>query len=53
MCESCGANYRKYGVISFVKAEDSKKPDKKDSKKKGFGGAGGTGVADPLPVASA
>jgi hypothetical protein len=34
MCESCGANYRKYGVISFVKAEDSKKPDKKDSKKK-------------------
>lgn len=24
------ANYRKYGVISFVKAEDSKKPEKKD-----------------------
>jgi hypothetical protein len=33
MCESCGANYRKYGHISWAKAEDSKKPDKKDKKK--------------------
>lgn len=34
MCETCGANYRKYGVISFAKAEDSKKPEKKEQKKK-------------------
>jgi hypothetical protein len=28
------SNYRKYGVISYVKAEDSKRPEKKDGKKK-------------------
>nr|AAN75616.2 ZNF1 [Cryptococcus neoformans var. neoformans] len=30
MCESCGSNYRKYGVISFVRSEDSKKLDRRE-----------------------
>lgn len=30
MCESCGSNYRKYGVISFARSEDSKKSDRKE-----------------------
>nr|AAV28764.1 ZNF1p [Cryptococcus gattii] len=30
MCESCGSNYRKYGVISFVRSEDSKKIDRRE-----------------------
>lgn len=36
------ANYRKYGVISFVKSEDAKKPEKKEA---GVGGKKGKGAA--------
>ena len=36
-------NYRKYGVIQFVKADDTKRLDKKEPKKKvGFGLWNGT-----------
>ncbi|WVQ76766.1 hypothetical protein IAR50_006440 [Cryptococcus sp. DSM 104548] len=30
MCNICGSNYRKYGVITFSKSEDSKKVERKD-----------------------
>nr|AAN75157.2 ZNF1 [Cryptococcus neoformans var. grubii] len=30
MCESCGSNYRKYGVISFVRSDDSKRIDHRE-----------------------
>ena len=42
------ANYRKYGVISFVKSDDSKKMDKKESLKRKHDG--GSGTATPVPV---
>ncbi|WVF70081.1 hypothetical protein IAT40_004868 [Kwoniella sp. CBS 6097] len=51
MCENCGANYRKYGVISFVKSEDSKKAEKKETvtKKGTKGDASGTTTPVPPP----
>ncbi|WWC87223.1 uncharacterized protein L201_002111 [Kwoniella dendrophila CBS 6074] len=50
MCEDCGSNYRKYGVISFVKSEDSKKDIKKDAaQKKAKGDGSGTATPVPLP----
>ncbi|WWC59192.1 uncharacterized protein I303_101741 [Kwoniella dejecticola CBS 10117] len=50
MCEDCGSNYRKYGVISFVKSEDSKKEPKKDTiAKKAKGDASGTATPVPPP----
>ncbi|OCF37587.1 hypothetical protein I316_00713 [Kwoniella heveanensis BCC8398] len=51
MCENCGANYRKYGVISFVKSEDSKKADKKETvtKKGAKGDTSGTSTPVPPP----
>ncbi|EIW68698.1 hypothetical protein TREMEDRAFT_31780 [Tremella mesenterica DSM 1558] len=51
MCETCGSNYRKYGVISFVKAEDSKRPEKKERElKKSKGEASGTATPVPTPA---
>ncbi|WRT65032.1 uncharacterized protein IL334_001974 [Kwoniella shivajii] len=50
MCEDCGSNYRKYGVISFVKSEDSKKTDKKEvTTKKAKGEISGTTTPVPPP----
>nr|XP_019008759.1 uncharacterized protein I206_06441 [Kwoniella pini CBS 10737]OCF47540.1 hypothetical protein I206_06441 [Kwoniella pini CBS 10737] len=50
MCEDCGSNYRKYGVISFVKSEDSKKEPKKDiGTKKAKGDVSGTSTPVPPP----
>lgn len=54
MCESCGSNYRKYGVISFVKADDAKlRPDKKEPRTAGGRRKGGdslSGTATPVPT---
>lgn len=54
------ANYRKYGVISFVKSEDAKKPEKKEGgmggkKGKGPAGADGSnsGASTPAPTTQA
>nr|XP_031861887.1 uncharacterized protein CI109_002716 [Kwoniella shandongensis]KAA5528959.1 hypothetical protein CI109_002716 [Kwoniella shandongensis] len=50
MCENCGSNYRKYGVIAFTKSDDSKKAEKKDAAlKKGKGEASGTSTPVPPP----
>ncbi|WWD07955.1 hypothetical protein V865_006064 [Kwoniella europaea PYCC6329] len=50
MCEDCGSNYRKYGVISFVKSEDSKKEKQKEATlKKSKGDASGTATPVPPP----
>lgn len=50
MCESCGSNYRKYGVISFVKAEDAKRPEKKEPKgRRGVKGDTASGASTPVP----
>jgi len=50
MCESCGSNYRKYGVISFVKADDAKgRSDKKEPKSKRAKGDTGSGTSTPVP----
>ncbi|KAK4688923.1 hypothetical protein P7C73_g1187, partial [Tremellales sp. Uapishka_1] len=52
MCETCGSNYRKYGFISSIKAEDSKRTDKKDEKagtKKGKADSNGTSTPVPPP----
>lgn len=50
MCESCGSNYRKYGVISFVKSDDAKNrlPEKKESRKRAKGDTG-SGASTPVP----
>lgn len=49
MCESCGANYRKYGVISFAKAEDSKRPEKNGKRLKEERSGASTPVPAPPP----
>ncbi|ORX34360.1 hypothetical protein BD324DRAFT_635569 [Kockovaella imperatae] len=49
MCEDCGSNYRKYGVISFVKADDVKKSDKDKLKKKVDGVSGASTPVPPAP----
>lgn len=50
MCESCGSNYRKYGVISFVKSDDAKlRVDKKDPRGVKRGRDTGSGTSTPVP----
>lgn len=50
MCESCGSNYRKYGVISFVKSDDAKRVDKKEPGRGRRGkGDTGSGASTPAP----
>lgn len=49
MCESCGSNYRKYGVISFVKSDDAKRVEKKDSARR-RGKDTGSGASTPAPT---
>ncbi|CAK9782337.1 hypothetical protein CC85DRAFT_282380 [Cutaneotrichosporon oleaginosum] len=44
MCEPCGSNYRKYGVISFVKSDDAKQ--KKDVRRR----KDTSGASTPVPV---
>ncbi|GMK59807.1 hypothetical protein CspeluHIS016_0900240 [Cutaneotrichosporon spelunceum] len=48
MCEPCGSNYRKYGVISFVKSDDAKRPEKKDVRRRKDTGSG---ASTPVPAA--
>lgn len=48
MCEPCGSNYRKYGVISFVKSDDAKRAEKKDVRRRKDTGSG---ASTPAPVA--
>lgn len=51
MCESCGSNYRKYGVISFVKSDDAKlRVDKKDPRGIKRGRDTGSGTSTPVPT---
>ncbi|WVQ84001.1 hypothetical protein IAT38_006146 [Cryptococcus sp. DSM 104549] len=50
MCEGCGSNYRKYGVIAFIKSEDSKKDRKEPGVKRSKGDNSGT--ATPVPPAA-
>lgn len=53
MCESCGSNYRKYGVISFAKAEDAKRPEKKELKgRRGVKGDTASGASTPVPMSA-
>lgn len=49
MCEPCGSNYRKYGVISFVKSDDAKRAEKKDVRRRGKDT--GSGASTPAPSA--
>ncbi|KAL7424387.1 putative PHD type zinc finger protein with BAH domain-containing protein [Cryptotrichosporon argae] len=51
MCETCGSNYRKYGVISFTKAEDSKLPNKDKAAGKRAKSDAASGTATPVPAA--
>ncbi|RSH90248.1 putative PHD type zinc finger protein with BAH domain-containing protein [Saitozyma podzolica] len=54
MCESCGSNYRKYGVISFVKADDVKRAEKEKKEAaapRKSRGAEGSGASTPVPQA--
>lgn len=49
MCEPCGSNYRKYGVISFVKSDDAKRVEKKDPGRRRGKGDTGSGASTPAP----
>ncbi|KAL1409778.1 putative PHD type zinc finger protein with BAH domain-containing protein [Vanrija albida] len=50
MCEPCGSNYRKYGVITFTKAEDAKIIPKKEPRGTKRKGDTASGASTPVPT---
>lgn len=50
MCETCGSNYRKYGVLSAPKAEDAKRDYRKEPKsRRGAKADSASGTSTPVP----
>ncbi|ODN75351.1 hypothetical protein L202_06527 [Cryptococcus amylolentus CBS 6039] len=55
MCNVCGSNYRKYGVITYSRSEDSKRIERKDNSLKRVkvgdgGGVGGRGAKASISI---